>query len=221
MGTSDSDFEQGTGRLGRLIESWSTRGRFDDWVVDVSEAYIASRLRLEGAAKLLDTTPAELQAVLNLATLDEEELRLIGENPPPKTTWLTFALASREGIEAAIAALGAMPVGASPFHTVRDAIHGVEGPTVLERVAALTGPDILHMWSKAKQYGLLSPKSQKALESMGKQKRTGRPLTPRQTAYLYDLLRQLADGGAVRRDSPDGDQDVCDAVLDAIASHES
>jgi len=51
---------------------------------------------------------------------------------------------------------------------------------------------------------------------MGMQKKNGRPLTPLQVAYAHSLLEQLADTKVVRRESPDGDQAACDAVLDAL-----
>jgi hypothetical protein len=55
-----------------------------------------------------------------------------------------------------------------------------------------------------------------ALVSFGRTIRSGRPLTQRQAAYALSLVQQLIDGGAVRRHSPDEDQEVCDVVLDAV-----
>jgi hypothetical protein len=206
-----------TGRVGDLVESWAAdRVPFDAWVRRVSRAFFASRLRLEGAAKLLGTTPAELQAVLSLATLEDDDLALFTGPPPPRTTWLTFAHSTTDGIEAGLEALRTLPAGESPFHAVEDAVRAVEGPGVLQRVAELSGTTFVHMGEKAKQYNQLGTKGPGALQSMGRQKRTGKPLTPRQVAYAYNLLEELADRGAVRRDSPDDDQADCDAVLDAL-----
>jgi hypothetical protein len=206
----------GVGRQESLVDAWASAVPFDDWVRAVAGAYLASHQRLEGAAKLLGTTPVELQAVLNLATLDDEELAILSESPPPKTTWLSLALSSRGAIEAALVALREMPQGASPYHTVHAAIATVDGPGEHERIAALPGSTIVHMAEKAKQYNLLGEGGQKALADIGKRKRTGSALTAPQVGYLSRLLRQLSDGGAVRRDSPDGDQSDCDAVLDAL-----
>ena len=216
--SGSADGLEGTdvGRLEGLVKSWNSEASFDDWVRSVSDSYLASHQRLEGAAKLLGTTPVELQAVLNLATLDDEDLALLGDPIPPKTTWLALATASRPAIETALAALHRMPHGASPSRTVDEAIQEIDGPDQADRIAGLSGATIVHMAKKAKQYGLLGDRGTKALEDLGSQKRTGRALTGAQVGYLTRLLAKLADGGAIRRDSPDGDQQHCDSVLDAL-----
>jgi hypothetical protein len=216
--SDDALDEHPGGRLEGLITAWANReDRFDDWVREVSRAYFSSRLRLEGASKLLGTTPAELQAVLMLATLDDADLAKLASAPPPKTTWLSLAGAKTLGIEAALEALQHLPSGESPFHAVEDAITRVEGPTALYRVGQLPGATLARMASKAKQYGLLRPQDRQALVSFGIMKQTGKPLSPRQMAYAFNLLTKLLDGGAIKRDSPDADQADCDAVLDALS----
>jgi len=182
----------------------------------VSEAYLASHQRLEGAAKLLGANPVELQAVLNLATLDDDELAIMSKSPPPKTTWLSLADASRPAIEQAISALGRMSTGDSPFQTVQEAIGRVDGPAEQDRVASLPSATISHMAKKSTQYNLLGDTGQKAMADFARRKRVGNALTGAQVGYMTRLLGKLVDGGAVRRDSPDGDQDHCDAVLDAL-----
>jgi hypothetical protein len=205
------------GRLEQLIEAWSGQGDFDVWVRRVSDAYFASMLRLEAAARLVRTTPAELQAVLNLASIEDNDLEKIARARPPKTTWLTLATASPAAIDAALRALAEMDPHASPYHTVQNAVGSIEGPGVQDRVAALSGATIVHMGKKATQYNVLSPNQRKALLDIGKRKRTGTSLTPPQVAYLTSLLQQLREAGAIKPDSPDGDQQECDAVLAALA----
>jgi hypothetical protein len=170
---------------------------------------------LEAAARLAETRPAELAAVLELATLEDEVLELLDEDVPPSTTWFTLASASDEGLRAALTALREGGE-ASPTQAVRSAISTVEGPATVERVAHLEPAVFNHLAKKAKQYDLLRPRDRQALVSFGRMIRSGRPLTQRQSAYALSLVQQLVDGGAVRRRSPDGDQEVCDVVLDAV-----
>lgn len=193
----------------------ASREPFSAWVREVSRSYLSSRLTLEAASRLAGARPAELAAVLELATLEDDELELLDEDVPPSTTWFALAGASSEGLRAALAALREDDT-ASPTRAVRSAIHAVEGPAAVERVVGLDPAIFGHLARKAKQYDLLRPRDRSALVSFSRQLRSGRTLTQRQAAYALSLVQQLVDGGAIRRRSPDEDQDVCDAVLDAL-----
>ncbi len=200
-----------------LVDAWRTdRDPFDQWVRHVSRSFFASRLRLEAAARWLRTTPAELAAVLQLATMDDAALALLDPEIPPKTTWFAFADADVRGVRAGLEALRASSSATSLYRLVDEAVRATSGPRAADRVAKLSGNIIFHMGKKAEQYRALRDKDWKALKSMGMQKKNGRPLTPLQVAYAHSLLEQLAAATVVRRESPDGDQAACDAVLDAL-----
>ena len=217
MDTENPD-EGETDKFSKLVSAWDNFGDspFDVWIQSVSNAYFESGLGLKFASALLEVRPAELQAALNLATLSEDDLSILAQVKLPKTTWFSFASASSEAITSAIEALHSSKASDSPFFIVERAIREVSGPTSLERVMALSSTCFTHAAKKAKSYGLLSDKSQCALRNFGVSVHSGRPLTLKQAAYAIDLLRQLADGGAISRDSRDEDHSICDAILDAV-----
>lgn len=201
-----------------LISSWNAFEDlpFNEWIIRVSDSYFRAGLGLKFSANLLGVRPAELQAALNLGDLDEEDLALLARLRPPRTTWFSLAAAPSEALEAAISALEETDSGQSPFAVVEAAIKTISGPSSLERVAALSSEAFGHAAMKAEAYGQLSTKSRQALKGFQTSKRTGKALTSKQTAYAKSLLVQLADGGVIRRNSADGDQAICDEILDAI-----
>jgi nitrogen fixation-related uncharacterized protein len=200
-----------------LVDIWdSSREPFDEWVEVVSRAFYESEFGIEAAAQLLDTSPGELAAVLSLATMEDECLELLNEEIPPKTTWFALAEASKEEVEIAMEALQDMSSDESPHSVVKRAIREHRGPTPEERVAELPGEVFFHMATKAKQYDLLYGKARSFLFDIGKYRSAGSELSPKQADWAHDLLKQMADQGAISRDSPDDDQEECDMVLDAL-----
>lgn len=205
-------------KFGRLIDAWNEFDdvSFDVWIQSVSNAYFESGLGLKFAANLLEVRPAELQAALNLAALEEEDLLALAQVRLPKTTWFSVASATSEAIGSAIDALRHSSVSDSPFFTVERAIREISGPNSLERVMTLKSDCFTHAAKKATAYGLLSARSRTALKNWGSAVRSGKPLTLRQAAYAKDLFKQLAEGGAIKRNSPDQDREICEEILDAI-----
>ncbi|KAB1184766.1 MULTISPECIES: hypothetical protein [Haloferax] len=200
-----------------LVDVWdSSRDPFNEWVLSVSQTFYESGLGIEMVARFLDTTPGELAAVLVLATMEEDDLSILAEDVPPKTTWFAFANATTDEIVAGLKALDDMSSDDAPHAVVKGAFREVSGPRPEENVAELPGKVFFHMSTKAKQYGLLSGKSRKFLFDMGKRRRADYDMSPAQADYACDLLEQLADKGAVTRGSPDDDQDICNQVLDAL-----
>lgn len=200
-----------------LISAWNRpRKPFDSYVTGVAEAFQTANLTIPQAAQWLDTHEAELWAVLRLGSLDEESVRLFAGPPPPKTTWLDLAEATPEGIRQALQKLAKLKPGRSPHLAAVEALRVAEGPKVEERVAGLSSKTLLHLHEKAKQYNALNEASRRALRQFGMRKKFGQNLTPRQVAWLSNMLIDLADAGVVKRNSPDGDVEHCDAALDAI-----
>lgn len=216
-----SEDERSDGPLNKytsLIFAWSAFDDlpFNEWIIGVSESYFRAGVGLKIASAILDVRPAELQAALNLGILDDNDLQLLANLEPPKTTWFSLASASTEEIQAGIEALKTVRVGQSPSTVVNDAIKAINGPTSLERIASLSSNAFGHAARKAEAYDLLSEKSRKALKNWQSNIRTGKGLTPAQAAYAKSLFQQLADGGAIVRNSADEDTEICDEILDAL-----
>lgn len=201
-----------------LVAAWNSYDAitFDKWVIEVSEAYFKTGLSLKTAANFLSTQPAELQAVLNLASIDEDNLSLLSKMKPPSTTWFSLASASPDGLKAAIQALSELQERISPFLVVDGAIRSVEGPSTFERIASLSSESFGHAAKKAQTYGLLNDKGIKALKGWQTRIRTGKSLTLPQMTYADGLLRELVANGAITRNSKDGDQEICNEILDTL-----
>ncbi len=185
----------------------------------ISRYYTQSRLTLEGAARYLDAPPAELEALLGLAALDDEDLSRLSAANPPKTTWLFFADAETEEIEAGLLALNRdCPSDEIAAQRVYQAMREVGAPTLEDRVAAISGATLGHLATKAKQYGVLTPKARQFLVSVASRKKLGSPLTEKQLEWLKAILQELVDKEVICRESPDGDQAECDEVLAALGA---
>ncbi len=210
------------GRIEAFIEAWrSPSNPFKGYLERVSATYTVSGLDIDQAAKWVGATEAEVYAVLQLGAEPEEILAILDRAPPPKTTWLDIIGLEPAQLREVLAAVDGMPAGRSPHLTALAAVRGITGPSEEERVANLPSKAIWHMAKKAAQYNVLTPKARGALGDFAKKRgyqenNTGKPFSGPQLGFLTDLLSQLADAGAVKRKSPDGDQAFCDAVLDAL-----
>jgi len=204
-------------KFAALKLAWENRTlSFDEWLVELSNAFFNAGGNLKIAAIALDTRPAALQAALNLASLPEEDLALLAGHNPPPTTWFSLASASSEAIQAAIEALANQDSDYSPASIVDAIIRDLSGPNVYERVSALPSEAFSHAAKKAHTYGLLNDKTRSALTGFHRSKSSGKTLTVKQLAYAISLLTQLAEGGAIQRESRDGDKELCDQILDAL-----
>jgi len=174
-------------------------------------------MTLEGTARLTGATPAEVLALLELATLEDDDLDLISKANPPATTWFLFAGANPETIQAGVAALEEpREKYESKLEMVYHAMRTASGPSLEERIITISGPTLGHLAHKAKQYKVLTPKARKFLVDLANRKRTGARITEKQLAWLKSLLFELVEKRVVRRDSVDNDQVECDEVLDAL-----
>ena len=216
--TIDSNIGPADDKFTRLINAWRDREGvlFDQWLINVSNAFATSGMTLKIGAIALDIQPAELQAALNLASLDEDDLVLLaGANPPP-TTWFSLASASTDAIKAALEALKGPGGKHAPYSVVEAAIRNISGPSVLEKVGALPSETFGHAAKKAEAFQLLTERSRNALKGFQRTKHSAGSLSLAQVAFAKDLLQQLVDGGAISRDSKDGDVEVCNQILDAL-----
>jgi hypothetical protein len=205
------------GVLGRIKDTWNDENiDLARKVRVIGEAYTKTRMKLENVADLLEITPAELQATLNLAALDDEDLNAISKVSPSKTTFFLFASADKESIEAAIQALQTKDKIKTEVSLVFNAICEVIGPTVDDMVPTVSAESLGHFAHKAKEYGKLSSWGRKFLVDISIRKRSGKNLTPKQIGVLKKILYELVESGVVAVESKDSDQEKCDEVLEAL-----
>ena len=69
---------------------------------------------------------------------------------------------------------------------------------------------------KGENFNALSDWEKKFLKSVSGQKKRGRMLTDKQVMQVMKILGNLVDKKAILRNSIDGDQDICDRILDAL-----
>jgi hypothetical protein len=211
------DVAAGQDKFAILKTAWENRElSFDQWLIDLSAAFFNAGGNLKIAAIALDTRPAALQAALTLASLPEEDLALLAGHNPPPTTWFSLASASSDAIRAAISALENQSTDYSPASIVDAVIRDLLGPNIYERISGLPSQAFSHAAKKAESYGLLTDKTRGALKGFHKSRTAGKTLTVKQIAYAKDLLEQLVQGGAIVRNSRDGDKELCDQILDAL-----
>ena len=210
------DSDQEDRAIHPLREAWNEFESlaFDEWIINFSELYFRNGLELRQAARIIGVRPAEVQAALNLATLDVESLHVLADLKPAKTTWFLLAAADNEALIAAASALTAMsPNEPRPSAIVYGVIREVEGPTTLDKVSGLSSSAFTYAFKAAEAYDILTEKSRKALKSFASIKKTGRIMTAKQSAYAENLLRQLVVAGVIGKSDDVGHtQDVVEII---------
>jgi hypothetical protein len=201
-----------------LEKAWSIPGlTLAERAQVMSSLHMRSRMTLEGTARMTGATPAQIQAILELATLDDDDLDFVSQANPPATTWFLFAKAESDAIRAGLAVLTeSRHEHDALLVRVYNAMKAVSGPTQDERIAVISGETIAHLAKKAKEYDVISKKSRGFLVSLAIRKRTGKPLTEKQIPWLKSILLELVERGVVSRNSADGDQEACDEVMNAL-----
>ena len=185
----------------------------------ISEVFYDVGLDIQSAAAYAGATPAELSILLSLGGRSDEVLQALSKTNPPLTACAVLADASDEDILAALQALReqrepAADVTASEL--VYQAIIELVGPSPEMKVSTLPSSVLLHALGKGKAYGKLDDWSEKFLRNIAARKRSGNSLTDRQASKLVEVLGKLRDGNAISRNSIDGDQAICDKILDAL-----
>ncbi len=215
--TDEENIGRSSSGIMGFVEVWnSPRIPFDRYVKEVSRAYFDTRMDIQSAAVWVKVPPAELAAILRLAEMPDEDLSLLSDKVPPKTTWFALAEAPPDGIKAGLDALNVKRTKRTAFSRVTQAIRKVIGPSTNDKVKDLPGEILIRMGKKAEKYNALTEKNRNALISMGWQKNKKKELTPAQVAYITSLLNNLIDAEVIRRDSKDGDKRDCDRIMDAL-----
>ena len=201
--------------MAKLRAAWQGREKtpFQRWVRTISSLFEESGWQLEAASREVGTNPAEFEAVLRLAMLDDDALKLFGSQPPPPTTWFLLASMDAAGIREALAALKAREPGQSPSSVLKRFDQGELLTTRVDRVAALEADVFYSLSAKAKRYGLLNDNSRKAIFDFGRRRKSGKLLSEKQAIWADALIVELISGGAIKRKSSDNDVEMCDMLL--------
>lgn len=194
-----------------------------DRIVGVSSDFYSAGLDLATTAAFIKATPAELETLLGLSELDDEIIELISDVNPPITTWTMFMEASDEEIRNALESLKAdrdHSYGRDTNYTASEFVFNkmleASGPTIEQKIGSLSGDDLKHVLKKGSDFDALNDWQKKFIKSVAAQRKMGKTLSDKQIKSLKDALIGLVEKGAIARDSIDGDQDICDRILDAL-----
>ena len=210
--------------LENIKESWNDSNlSLGEKIIKISTDYHSSGLDLATTAAFIKATPTELETLLALGELDDEIIDMISEVNPPNITWTMLAEASEEEIKQALTSLKEerdVMYDRSADYTVSKYVFQkmmeVSGPTLEQKVGSLSGDDLKHALKKGVDFDVLNDWQKKFLKSIGTQRKMGKTLSDKQIESLIKTLNVLVDRGAIARNSIDGDQDVCDRILDAL-----
>lgn len=201
-----------------FVQAWNSRGEkeFHEWVLDLSDAFNDMNIGLKLAAKLIEARSEELQAALNLSILEESQLKKIGKINPPKTTWYRLAESDEDEFEIVLKTLTNISEGVSPSIAIEEAIRAFRGPTPIEKISALSSEAFARAIKKDDSFKILTEKDRNLLKSLKTKVSTGATMSMAQASYASDVLKKLVQGGAIKRNSPDGDTEICNQIMDAL-----
>ena len=190
-------------------------------ILSISNDFYAVGLDLATTAAFIKATPAELDALMALSFFDEDIISMISEVNPPKTTWALIANGSDEEVKKALSALAeSKDSDARNKETFSEFVYQqmieVAGPTPIQLISMLTSDELAHVLKKGQDFNALNDWSNKFLKNIVGQKKRGKTLSDKQVGIIIRILGELADAGAIKRDSIDGDIALCTKILDAI-----
>lgn len=202
-----------------IKEAWEDSDlTLEEKIFKISDTFYSVGLDIATTAKYIKATPAEFDVFLSLSNLDDEMIKEISKANPPKTTWLLLASGNDDEIKKALEALS--DSSRSRNESVSEFIYQqmieVAGDTPEHVLSRLTGDDLFYLAKKAKDFNSIDAKRIKFLNSFAGQKKRGKVLSEKQMGVLKDILNDLADNKVIQRNSIDGDEDLCDKVLDAL-----
>ena len=202
-----------------IKESWNAKDlNLEDKIIKISELFYSVGLDIATCANYIGATPAEFDAFLSLSNLSDDIIKLISDANPPKTTWSLLASGNDDEIKKALSALSSSSklVNESISEFIFQQMIEIAGETKEQKISQLTGGEMFYLASKAKNFNNISQKKIDFLNSLAGFKKRGKVLTERQLSALIDLLNLFADNNVIQRNSIDGDEDLCNKVLDAL-----
>jgi len=202
-----------------LLAAWNaTRVPLSTWVRGLEAAYNESGMDLLDAAEIVESTAAELEAVIRLALLDDSALEFVSNANPPMTTWLLLSEVASDDIPAVLKAAAGIGNAQSDYQRMVQALNAVTGSAPEGAVQNLDPTLFDFALMKATAYSVWPQGSRHygAFRSFASRRRSGRPLTSRQTAYAIGLLQEIVEADAIHVPSPDGDDDLCQLLIEAV-----
>ena len=201
-----------------IKEAWKNDDlSLEEKIREISESFYSVGLDIATTATFIKATPAEFDAFLSLSDLDDDMIGEISKVNPPKTTWPLLASGNDDEIKKALSALSAQ--SRSDNESISEYIYQqmieVAGDTPEKRISQLTGDDLFNLAKKAKHFSM-DEKDIKFLNSVAGQKKRGKVLSDKQIDVVIGILNNLVDNKVIQRNSIDGDQELCDKILDAI-----
>lgn len=201
-----------------IKEAWENNDlSLEEKIIKISDSYYSVGLDIATTATFIKATPAEFDAFLSLSDLDDNMIGEISKANPPKTTWPLLAGGNDDEIKKALAALSAQ--SRSNNKSISEFIYQhmieVAGDTPEKSISQLTGDELYSLAKKAKHFSI-AEKDVKFLNSVAGQKKRGKVLSEKQIDVVIGILNNLADNKVIQRNSIDGDQELCDKILDAI-----
>lgn len=210
------------GALESIRQTWNEENMpLGEMIASISTNFYSAGLDLATTAAFIKATPSELDALLSLGKYGDDILDLLSELDPPKTTWALLASANDEEIEEAIKALKdskmeieafSQPISEYVYHRMIE----VSGPTKEQMIGNLSGSVIAHVLKKGSDFDVLNDWEMKFLKSIAAQKKKGKTLSDKQINRLIIIIENLVDKGVIKRNSIDGDQEICDEILDTL-----
>lgn len=204
--------------LAKIKETWGNRAlSLEEKIVTISGVFDKSGLDIATTATFIEATPAEFDAFLSLSKFDKEIIKEISKVNPPKTTWPLLASGNDDEIKKALAALSDSTKLKKKNETsseivVRNMKEG-SGDTPEKLLSQLTKNDLLYLLNKGKYFQLIDEWRENFFKTIATQRIS---LTLRQIDSLKNILIEFADNNVIKRNSIDGDKELCDKVLDAI-----
>lgn len=202
-----------------IKDAWDAKNlSLEEKILKISDAFYSIGLDIATCANYIKATPAEFDAFLSLSNLNEDMIRLISEANPPKTTWSLLASGNDDEIKKALSALSTSSkfINESVSEFVYQQMIEIAGETPEQQISQLTGGELFYLAKKAKSFNSVSQKTINFLNSLAGFKKRGKVLTEKQLLALIDLLNNLVDNNVIQRNSIDGDNDLCDKVLNAL-----
>lgn len=192
-------------------------------IIKISSDYYSSGLDLSTTAAYIKATQAELDSFLALGGFEDSIINMISNVNPPKSTWTMLASASDEEVIEALKVISNKcnfrednPQNYTLSEYVYNKMIEMSGPTKEQKIQNIAANDLKHVLKKAEDYGILNDWERKFLNSIAAQKRKGKILSEKQLDHLIKILESLIQSNVISEKSIDGDQDVCDRILNAL-----
>lgn len=188
----------------------------------ISEEFYSAGLDFATTAAYIRATPAEFDALLEIGALDDEVLERVSAVNPPKAAWTMLSNATDEEVCQALSAIErSRGASSEPRSSITELVYfsmiEVAEPTSEQRAALISSNALWHAVTKAEHFdSALNSWETNFMKDVAGKKKRGNTLTEKQGANIAKICAKLAKRGIISRESIDGDQELCDEILDAL-----